>query len=242
MSCDLLTVLNEAQNDFLAYVIRGFVMIKKLLAIGALAVAFPAQAAVTISYTGGASPLPAGLTIIEDFESFAPGASIGGTNAFAYNTDIGGIAARPAFNTTTGNYAAVRGDPTGSYTNMFAAPVSIFSFVLGSLDSYNELTLFFAGGGSQIFSGSAINNGPVADGDQVGSGTNGRVTYTVIGSDPLITGAKFRSIGQNSFEFDKLATGAVPEPSTWLMMMLGMLGVGFSLRRKKQPALRVRFA
>ncbi len=214
-------------------------MIKKILAIGALAVAFPAQAAVTVSYTGGVSPLPAGLTIIEDFESVVSGTLIG-TNTYAYNASSSGIAAKPNFN-STGNFAAVRGDPTGSYTKMFVAPVSIFSFVLGSLDSYNELTLFFAGGGSQIFSGSAINAGPVADGDQVGSGTNGRVTYTVLGSDPLITGAKFRSIGQNSFEFDNLATGAVPEPSTWLMMMLGMLGVGFSLRRKKQPALRVRF-
>lgn len=36
--------------------------------------------------------------------------------------------------------------------------------------------------------------------------------------------------------------GAVPEPSTWALMMLGMAGVGFSLRRKSRSGPRVRFA
>lgn len=36
--------------------------------------------------------------------------------------------------------------------------------------------------------------------------------------------------------------GAVPEPSTWMFMMLGMAGVGFSLRRKNKHTLRVRYA
>lgn len=210
-------------------------MIKKILAIGALAVAFPAQAAVVIDYTPGLSPPPPGLTVIEDFEGFAPLASIG-TNANAYNASISGTAAKPAFN-STGNFGAVLAG--GEYTKTFAA-TSIFSFVLGSLDSYNELTLFFADGTFAIYSGSAINAGPVADGNQAGSGTNGRVTYTVDGLSPLITGAKFRSIGSNAFEFDNLAVAAVPEPSTWLMMLMGFAAVGFSMRRKQN--LRPSFA
>ena len=35
---------------------------------------------------------------------------------------------------------------------------------------------------------------------------------------------------------------AVPEPAAWMMMLFGMAAVGFVLRTKKQPALRVRFA
>lgn len=35
---------------------------------------------------------------------------------------------------------------------------------------------------------------------------------------------------------------AVPEPATWIMMMLGMGGIGFTMRRKKDTTLRVRFA
>ena len=35
---------------------------------------------------------------------------------------------------------------------------------------------------------------------------------------------------------------AVPEPSTWMLMLLGMAGVGFSMRRKSNQTLRVRYA
>lgn len=203
---------------------------KKLLAIGAMALAVPAQGAVVISYTGGVSALPAGTTIFENFESYLPGASIG-TNAFAYSASSAGIAARPNFN-STGNFGAVRGDPTGTYNVSFGAPVSIFSFVLGSLDSYNELTLFFSDSSSLVYNGNEINNGPFEDGDQLSSATNGRVTYTITGSTPFITGARFRSIGANSFEFDDLAIAAVPEPSTWLMMLMGFAAVGFGMRRR----------
>jgi PEP-CTERM motif len=210
-------------------------MIKKLLAIGALAMAFPAQAAVTINYVGGTNAMPPGLTTIENFEGFAPLASIG-TNANAYSASVANTAAKPAFN-STGNFGAVLAG--GTYDITFA-PTSIFSFVLGSLDSYNKLTLFFASGGPVIYNGAEINDGPVADGDQAGSGTNGRVTYTVTGSTPLITGARFESIGSNAFEFDDMAVAAVPEPSTWMMMLLGFAAVGFSMRRKQN--LRPSFA
>ena len=47
----------------------------------------------------------------------------------------------------------------------------------------------------------------------------------------------------NDFGLDEISvTAAVPEPATWMMMMLGMGAVGFSLRRKKDTRLRVRFA
>lgn len=36
--------------------------------------------------------------------------------------------------------------------------------------------------------------------------------------------------------------GAVPEPAAWMMMLIGMAGVGYSMRRKNKPTLRVRFA
>jgi len=38
------------------------------------------------------------------------------------------------------------------------------------------------------------------------------------------------------------ATGAVPEPATWAMMLLGFGGVGYSLRRRTKVSARVRFA
>ncbi len=39
-----------------------------------------------------------------------------------------------------------------------------------------------------------------------------------------------------------LVAGAVPEPTTWILMLLGMAGIGFSMRRTKDTKLRVRYA
>lgn len=39
-----------------------------------------------------------------------------------------------------------------------------------------------------------------------------------------------------------LVAGAVPEPTTWMLMLLGMAGIGFSMRRKANQTLRVRHA
>lgn len=38
------------------------------------------------------------------------------------------------------------------------------------------------------------------------------------------------------------AVGAVPEPSAWVMMLIGMAAVGFTMRRRNKTGLRVRFA
>lgn len=67
--------------------------------------------------------------------------------------------------------------------------------------------------------------------------------YTVVvtgsGSDSL----EFRAVGtSDSFggSLDAISISAVPEPSTWAMMVLGFLGVGFAAyRRKTKAALRI---
>ncbi len=43
--------------------------------------------------------------------------------------------------------------------------------------------------------------------------------------------AVFSSNG-NSFEFDNVAVGGVPEPSTWMMLMLGFGGLGYAGYRR----------
>ena len=199
---------------------------KKLLALSALAFAVPAQSAILVSFQNGASVLPAGTSIFENFEDETNLQSIG-TNANVYSGSVNNVAARPAFG-STGNFGAVLAD--GNYTVMFSTAASIFSFALGSLDSYNRLTLIMSSGGPVEFNGNEINNGPFEDGNQVGGATNGRVSFTADG--PFILGATFESDGANSFEFDDLAIQAVPEPSTWLMMLVGFAAVGFGMRRR----------
>ncbi|WP_411290229.1 PEP-CTERM sorting domain-containing protein [Sphingorhabdus sp.] len=40
----------------------------------------------------------------------------------------------------------------------------------------------------------------------------------------------------------KTGVGAVPEPAAWMLMLIGMAGVGFTMRRKRDTTLRVRFS
>jgi hypothetical protein len=200
---------------------------RKAILAGALALACAAgtaQAAVTINFTGGSGALPGDANIFENFDAFTAGASLGGTsvNAFASTDGV-----RPAYG-STGNFADVRSG--GSYTINFAAS-KLFSFVVGSLDGYNTLTLTYESGGPSIFTGDEIIGGPSAFRDGV-------VTFRVNPGDALITGATFAS-SLNSFEFDNLASD-VPEPAAWAMMIFGFALVGGSLRRR--PTMKVNFA
>ena len=199
----------------------------------AVAVAASASAATTVSFNGGSGALPANATIVEDFESFAPGtpgAAIG-PNAFVYNDSVSGQSARPAFG-STGNFATVLSG--GSYSIDFG-PTKAFSFVLGSLDTYNTLTLKYENGTSQSYiGGQIINDLTFPSGNQISGETNGVVTYSAA-SGPRIVGAVFQS-SQNSFEVDNLATGAVPEPATWAMMIGGFGLVGAVSRRRSRQA------
>jgi hypothetical protein len=206
---------------------------KKYVALLAAVAALPASAATTVSFNGGSGALPAGVTVFQDFEALAggtPGASIG-PNAFVYNDSIGGASARPAYG-STGNFATVL--TGGSYGVDFAA-TDTFAFVLGSLDTYNTLTLKYADGSSQAYvGGQIINDLTFPSGNQVSGETNGVVSYTVT-SGPKITGAVFTS-SANSFEFDNLAAGAVPEPATWAMMIGGFGLIGAASRRRARAA------
>ena len=203
---------------------------KKLLAAGTLALmsmAGTAQAATTpvITFNGGSGVIPANETVFQNFDSFAPNTAIG-SNAFALSTTTG-MGARPAFG-STGNFAAVLSG--GSFTTAFS-PTNAFSFVLGSLDVYNSLTLLFSDGTSTTLMGGNIVGSPTLfdSGSRTDAQTNGVVTYTVAPGQS-ITGATFASAG-NSFEFDNLAA-AVPEPAMWGMMILGFGLVGGLLRRR----------
>ena len=205
-------------------------MLKNLLVVTALAASMPAYAAIDVTYDSGPSAIDPSSVIIEDFEGYNSGDALPGVNAAVFDNSVEGIAARPAFN-STGNFGAVLGEPSdGNYTINFAAS-SLFSFALGSLDTYNTLTLLLSNGSELDFVGAGINEGLIANGNQASADTNGRVTYTVNGG-PLIIGARFASTS-NSFEFDDLAIRAVPEPATWMMMILGFGAVGFGMRRRR---------
>ena len=212
---------------------------KKFLAASALVLgcwAGSAQAATTISFNGGSGVLPSTTYVFQNFDTLAAGSSIG-NNSFVWDAS-NGSAARPAYGSTN-NFAAVQ--DFGSYIVNFG-PTNIFSFVLGSLDTFNQLTLRYTDGSSVTYNGGAIVNDPSLDnpGNRTLAETNGVVTYTVT-SGALLNGATFGSTGGNAFEFDNLSA-AVPEPAAWGMMILGFGLVGGALRRRPATKTTVKFA
>ena len=115
------------------------------------------------------------------------------------------------------------------------------SFIWGSIDGYNTLEVLNAGGVAiATFTGADITVPP--DGDQSDPATNRLVKLTFTGADRTSVDRLRFSSSQNAFEFDNVAVGAVPEPGTWMLMLMGMAAVGFSMRRKEKQTVRVRFA
>ena len=99
----------------------------------------------------------------------------------------------------------------------------------GSLLSGETIIGIHYGGGSSLFSGT----------NQPGGAT---AFYKFNAS----TIASFRNIGLNftassGATLYKTGVGAVPEPATWMFMLLGMAGIGFKMRRKDKQTLRVRY-
>ena len=214
---------------------------KKILTASVLAIgawAGVAQAAPTITFTGGGSGSAAGTTAFQTFDGVTvPGGTQGpaiGTNAYIYSTTTYAQSTKPAG--ASGNFAAVLAN--GSYSVSFG-PSSIFSFVVGSLDTYNELKLYYSDGtlASDLQGAAIIGGGSVVFGSATDPSANGLVTFTADAGKKLGS-ATFLSNGVNSFEFDTLS--AVPEPAAWGMMILGFGLVGGVLRRR--PSVKVKFA
>lgn len=194
-------------------------------AASTMIVAAPASAAVVFSFTDGPAHSPtAGYTVVDDFTTSA---GLVGSNFQIKVPPADGSGAPPA-NSDPANtpYLSVLGGGSATYT--FAGPVTSFEFDWGSLDSYNTLSFVSSAGVTTVIPGTTFTN--PADGNQTAPGTNG--LFTVSGNaGETFTSVTFAS-SQNSFEVDNLAV-AVPEPTTWAMMIFGLGGIGAMLRRRR---------
>ena len=226
-------------------------MKKLLLAAAIVAVASQANATtVTFASLGGLYPLdtaPPGETLYTDFlgDLLPSGASgAGSLESAGYGVECSGpnCVAAPEISTNTLDtqpFLAIL--PGDSETFTFASPVEDVGIYIGSLDAENSITLNFVGGGSAIYTGTAlagISNAamPLCSGDCTiyGALTNGVWTFTdnsrnIVG----ITVSEGTTVLSNSFEIGEITT-SVPEPSTWAMMALGFMGLGFAGYRSRK--------
>lgn len=229
-------------------------MIRKLGAFGLVAglafAALPAQAASFIKFDTGVGTVPSyfGTPVTfqqtfgnavtnNNFQQFANVSNSVATQTASgavrvYQNSVSGNSARPT--NATGNFLSILNN--GSYKITFnQGGVSALAFVLGTLDSYNQIKLTFQSG--SVLSNQTLNGGEIIGlAANAGANSEGRVTYD-FGSGSKLAAIEFLSSG-NSFEIDTIAAAA-PEPATWLMMILGFGMVGGALRRRRKGAFAV---
>ncbi len=153
----------------------------------------------------------------------------------------GGQSATPAGDTT--NYMSILAG--GSETLTFNAVSKNFGFYWGSIDAYNSITFKLGTGVVASYTGASLDIAAAPGlGNQFANAQNKYLKFTGFNFDSIIL-----TSSQNSFEFDNVyfeAAGrinpGVPEASTWAMMILGFLGVGFLAYRRKDSSSSLRLA
>jgi hypothetical protein len=184
-----------------------------------------AQMTNSVAAAGSFDAAAPGLSIIT-FDSAPPsGVSVSGGSI----TSVSGCGALCGFNTTPGgsNFYSVDG---GTATFTFSSAINAFGMYVTGLqtDSVPQETLTFTDGSSQTI------NTPTSTG-----GGGAFIGFTDLGK--LISSVSYNAtddiVALDDVKFGSVTT-AVPEASTWAMMILGFAGIGFvAYRRKSKPAL-----
>ena len=133
---------------------------------------------------------------------------------------------------TIGNFLAAGPTPTQPSIVTFSTPIPYISFLWGSPETFDTLTVMsIGGGGVQVFTN--------ADFGLPDNGDPAFAAYVqfqgIAGS--LITSLEFTST-QNAFETSNYSITPVPAPEPGTIMLvalgIGLAGLGFSRRQRKQ--------
>jgi hypothetical protein len=201
-------------------------------AVALVAMPFSAQAAVILGYAPG-NAVYAGPTPTYDFDTLATTPAVSG--GLITTGSLGGVRAQPLG--STGSYLTVGpsdGSPSTLDFSAFAPSVSAISFIWGSIDTYNTLEVLDASNAIlATITGSAVY--ALANGDQSSPATNPIVTLSFTGATQSAARKLRFASTSNAFEVDNFAlTAAVPESTTWAMMVAGFGIVGAAARRRKR--------
>ncbi len=154
-----------------------------------------------------------------------------GVNISLYGSGVSGPAVTGSFGTPQlGN------SPTGDYPTStgilfnFTTPVNSLSF---TFDNFGQNDVSFEQAFAGVTSVDLQNIG--------GAGCANGCTVTVAGSNITSFVVDNGFNGSRSWEFGigsvTFTPGAVPEPATWAMMLVGMGAIGFAMRRRASVAI-----
>ena len=205
-------------------------MVLAALAFGASASAASAAVSFTDTSAGNQLNAPTGQSIILNFNggptplgwSFS-GDLFTGTVSNNHAAPFDGFTSAP----DPTQYAAA--EPGQNFTINMPMGLKGVSIFFGSVDNYNHVT-FNGPSFTQTLDGSTLN--AVANGDQTSNATNLRYYFSFQAADKvdqIVFSTDFPA-----FEFDNVAIASVPEPATWMMLILGFGFVGFMMRSNRQ--------
>ena len=212
---------------------------KTLLAAAALAVSAGAGATVSGMAIGSAPPGANFLTLAGSGVVGAGGTLSGAASA----TIVGGtvftsdeaFADIPAGSIFGGTFLSA-GPPANNdqpailtFDGASAGGVPYLSFLWGSPDTYNRLTVNSSDGASQMFDTAnlsfSVDNGNQAFSQYVEfRATSGLITSLVFTTNPAI----------DAFETANYSVTPIPEPETYALMLAGLGAIGFISRRRKK--------
>lgn len=110
----------------------------------------------------------------------------------------------------------------------FAGAVGYVSFLWGSPDTYNTLTVIDSLGASTNFTAAGLGFAKT-DGDQ----TFSQYVQFVASAGTTIRSLSFTSGGVDAFESANFSITPIPEPETYALMLAGLAALGFVGKRRR---------